>query len=198
MTTPAPKRLRVLLRHQAIDRRVRQMGAKITRDFQGQPVHLVCVLKGAAIFLADLIRCIDLDISIDFIGVESYGRSHESSGQVRLTKDLDSSIEGRNVILVEDVLDTRLTVNYLRRLLLQRKPRALRVATLLEKPGRHLQEAQADYVGFPIPAEFVVGYGLDYSERYRNLRDIYIMRTPSQAKGRPARTRRRKLKHSAG
>jgi hypoxanthine phosphoribosyltransferase len=192
MTTPSTKRLRILLRRQVIERRVRQMGAQITRDFKGQRVHLIGVLKGATIFLADLIRRVDLDLSLDFIGVQSYGRSHESSGQVRLTKDLDSSIEGLNVILVEDILDTRLTMNYVRRLLIQRKPRALRVATLLEKPGRDLQEAQADYVGFSIPAEFVVGYGLDYDERYRNLRDVYVMKLPSQSKPRSPRGAARK------
>jgi hypoxanthine phosphoribosyltransferase len=134
------------------------------------------VLKGAAIFLSDLIRQISLDTSLDFMAVSSYGKNKETSGQVRLTKDLDSSIQGLNVILIEDILDTGLTLNYLQRILQQRRPKTLRIAALLDKPERRIQAVHADYVGFTIPNEFVVGYGLDYAEHYRNLKDICTLK----------------------
>jgi hypoxanthine phosphoribosyltransferase len=170
-----PKPLPILLRRAAIEQRVRRMGAEITRDFRGQRLHLIGVLKGAAIFLSDLIRQIRLDVSLDFIGVASYD-AQQSSGQVRLTKDLDTSIEGMNVILVEDILDTGLTIDYLQRILAQRKPRTLRTAVLLEKPAsRRVRNVKVEYTGFRIPDHFVVGYGLDYAERYRNLRDIRVL-----------------------
>jgi hypoxanthine phosphoribosyltransferase len=172
--------LKVLLRRSAIQRRVREMGRQISRDFRGQRVHLIGVLKGASIFLSDLIRQIRLEVSLDFMAVSSYGKGSQSSGQVRLTKDLDTSIEGLNVILVEDILDTGLTLHYLCRVLQQRKPRALRIAALLDKPERRVREVKADYVGFQIPNEFVVGYGLDYAERYRNLKDVCILSLPPQ------------------
>ena len=172
------EKLKPLLRRGAIERRVREMGRQISRDFRGQRVHLVGVLKGACYFLSDLSRQIDLEVSLDFIAVASYGRGKQSSGQVRMLKDLDSSIQGMNVILVEDILDTGYTLNYLLRLLRQRKPRTLRVAALLDKPERRIKKVKAHYVGFKIPNEFVVGYGLDYAERYRNLRDICILTLP--------------------
>jgi hypoxanthine phosphoribosyltransferase len=137
-------------------------------------------LKGACVFLSDLIREIGLDTSIDFIAVSSYGKGKQSSGQVRVNKDLDSSIEGLNVILVEDILDTGLTLDYLRRVLLQRRPKTLRIAALLDKPSRRIKDVKADYVGFTIPNEFVVGYGLDYAERYRNLKDVCILSLPPE------------------
>src|SRR5271168_3934677 len=169
------ERLTLLLSRTRIARRVRQLGRDITRDFRGESVLLVGVLKGACIFLADLSREIALDATFDFLAAASYGESNETSGQVRLLKDLDARIEGRNVILVEDILDTGVTLNYLVRLLRERHPRALRVAALLDKSDRRIQPFQADYVGFQIANHFVVGYGLDYSERYRNLRDIYVL-----------------------
>jgi hypoxanthine phosphoribosyltransferase len=174
----AREHLRILLRHTAIERRVRQLGRQITADFRGQRPHLICVLKGASFFLSDLIREIRLEVSLDFIAVASYGQSSRSSGQVRLVKDLDASIEGLHTILVEDILDTGRTLAYLQRVLLQRKPRSLRVATLLSKSGPRVKQIHPDYVGFEIPNEFVVGYGLDYAERYRNLRDICVLRLP--------------------
>ncbi len=174
-------RLRPLIRRAAIERRVRAVARQITRDFRGERVHLVGVLKGACIFLADLIREIDLETSIDFIAVSSYGKGRESSGQVRLLKDLDSSIAGLNVILVEDILDTGMTLNYLLRVLSQRRPRTLRVAALLDKPSRRVRTVAAEYVGFTIPDEFVVGYGLDFAERYRNLKDICIWKGATPA-----------------
>jgi hypoxanthine phosphoribosyltransferase len=173
-------RPKVLIRRAAIERRVREVARQIGRDFKGQRVHLVGVLKGACIFLSDLVREIDLESSIDFIAVASYGRGRESTGQVRLLKDLDSSIAGLNVILVEDILDTGLTLSYLLRVLRQRRPKTLRVAALLDKPAQRREEVQADYVGFTIPNEFVVGYGLDYAERYRNLKDVCMLRPISR------------------
>jgi hypoxanthine phosphoribosyltransferase len=173
-----PGGLRLLLRRAAIQKRVREVARKITRDFRGERVHLIGVLKGACIFLSDLIREIDLDSSIDFMAVASYGKGKESSGQVRLNKDLDSNIAGLNVILVEDILDTGLTLSYLCRILRERKPETLKIAALLDKPSRRINNISADYVGFTIPNEFVVGYGLDYDERYRNLKDICVIKVP--------------------
>jgi hypoxanthine phosphoribosyltransferase len=173
-------KLKPLIRRAAIEKRVRDVARQISRDFRGQRVHLIGVLKGACIFLADLVREIDAETSIDFIAVSSYGRGKESSGQVRLLKDLDSSIAGLNVILVEDILDTGLTLSYLLRVLRQRKPKTLRVAALLDKPSRRIKKVRTHYVGFQIPNEFVVGYGLDYAERYRNLKDVCILQLPSE------------------
>jgi hypoxanthine phosphoribosyltransferase len=174
------QKLRVLIRHASIQRRVRQVALEITRDFKGQRLHLIGVLKGACIFLSDLVREIDLETSLDFIAVSSYGKDRESSGQVRLLKDLDSSIADLNVILVEDILDTGLTISYLLRVLEQRKPKTLRVAALLDKPSRRLKDVKGDYVGFTIPNEFVVGYGLDFNERFRNLKDVCVLSLPAE------------------
>jgi len=170
--------LRVLLRRSAVQRRVREIGKEISRDFKGQRVHLIGVLKGASIFLADLIRQVRVEVSLDFMAVSSYGEGHQTSGQVRLTKDLDTSIEGLNVIVVEDILDTGLTLSYLLRVLQQRKPKSLAIAALLDKPSRRIKDVKANYVGFQIPNEFVVGYGLDYAERYRNLKDVCVLSLP--------------------
>ena len=174
---PAARQLRprILIRRAAIDTRVHEVARQISRDFRGQRIHLVGVLKGACIFLSDLVREISLDTSIDFIGVSSYGRTQKSAGRVRLTKGLDSSIAGLNVILVEDILDTGLTLSYLLRILRKRRPKALRVAALLDKAARRRVPVKADYVGFTIPDAFVVGYGLDYAERYRNLKDVCML-----------------------
>lgn len=171
--------LKVLLRSSAIQKRVREMGLQISKDYKGQRVHLIGVLKGAAIFLSDLIRHIRIEVSLDFMAVSSYGHDSETSGQVRLIKDLDTSIEGLNVIVVEDILDTGLTLGYLLRVLQQRKPKTLRIAALLDKPERRIKkEVKADYLGFRIPNAFVVGYGLDYAERYRNLKDVCVLSLP--------------------
>ena len=152
------------------------MGAQIDRDYpSGEPVYLIGVLKGACIFLADLARATKVPARIEVIGIASYGKGTTTSGQVRLTKDLDVSIEGHHVILVEDILDTGTTLAYLIKLMAQRKPKSLRIAALLDKPERRKIAIQADYVGFQIPDEFVVGYGLDYAEDYRNLRDVCVL-----------------------
>ncbi len=180
VSTDRHEKLKVLIRHSAIQKRVREIARQITRDFRGERIHLVGVLKGACIFLSDLLRQIGLDVSVDFMSVASYGKGSKSSGEVRLIKDLDTSIEGMNVILVEDILDTGLTLHYLYRVLQQRKPKVLRIAALLDKPSRRVKDIKADYVGFEIPNEFVVGYGLDYAERYRNLQDICILSMPPE------------------
>jgi len=169
--------LPILFSREQIAKRVAELGAQITHDFAGQPIIFVGVLKGASVFLSDLARHVELDATFDFIGVSSYGNGTRSSGEVRLTKDLDQSIADRNIILVEDILDTGLTLNYLKNVLGAHQPRALRLAALLDKPARRLQPVEADYVGFKIPDHFVVGYGMDYAERYRNLPDICILQS---------------------
>jgi hypoxanthine phosphoribosyltransferase len=177
--THGQEHLKVLLRSSAVQKRVREIGLQISKDYKGQRVHLIGVLKGAAIFLSDLIRQIRIDVSLDFMAVSSYGKGSHTSGQVRLIKDLDTSIEGLNVIVVEDILDTGLTLGYLLRVLQQRKPKSIRIAALLDKPERRIKkDVKADYVGFQIPNEFVVGYGLDYAERYRNLKDVCVLSLP--------------------
>lgn len=179
MRSHGQEHLKILLRSSAIQKRVREMGRQISKDYKGQRVHLIGVLKGAAIFLSDLIRQIRIEVSLDFMALSSYGHGSQTSGQVRLIKDLDTSIEGLNVIVVEDILDTGLTLGYLLRVLRQRKPKTLRIAALLDKPHRRIKkEVKADYLGFRIPNEFVVGYGLDYAERYRNLKDVYVLSLP--------------------
>ena len=177
--------LKVLIPRQEVAKRVSELGAQISRDYVGQSVNLVGVLKGAAIFLADLARQIELDATFDFIGVSSYGNrpspsqelksGWDSTGEVRLTKDVDQSLKEKNIILVEDILDTGLTMTYLKKLLMARQPRSLKVAALLDKPSRRKLPLEGDYVGFKIPDEFVVGYGLDYAEKYRNLADICVV-----------------------
>ena len=184
-THPGEK-VRILLSGARIQKRIREMAAEIRKDFPGEQLHLVGVLKGAAFFLGDLARYIPGDVSFDFIAVSSYGKDTHSSGQVRLTRDLDSSIDGRTVIVVEDILDTGMTLSYLLRIFQQRKPKHLRVAVLLDKPERRIAAVRADYVGFSIPNEFVVGYGLDYAERYRNLPYVGVLLLGPGLKKKPA------------
>jgi hypoxanthine phosphoribosyltransferase len=184
--------LKVMLSRETIAKRVSELGAEIARDFQGQSIILVGVLKGAAIFLSDLARQIPLDATFDFIGVSSYGNrptakddpaghaAWDSLGEVRLTKDMDSSMADRNVILVEDILDTGLTLNYISKLVQAHRPRSLRIAALLDKPSRRKQPIQAHYIGFTIPDAYVVGYGLDYAELYRNLPDVCVLENPPE------------------
>jgi len=167
--------LEVLYTRQQIAERVAEMGAQITRDLKGEKLVMIGVLKGAAPFLADLSRAIEADATFDFVATSSYGKGQRSSGAVKLIKDLDQPIEGKHVLVVEDILDTGLTLSYLRKLFMQQHPKTLRIATLLDKPSRRLEKIEADYVGFSIPNLFVIGYGMDYAERYRNLPDICIM-----------------------
>ena len=176
------KRLKLLLQHSAIQRRVRAMGAEISRDFQGETVHFVGVLKGAIFFLSDLIRSVGLETSVDFVAVSSYGQGRESSGRMKLLMDLDGCVEGRNVVLVEDILDTGRTTHFLLGMLSRRGPKTLRLAVLLDKAGGRIRPVRAHYAGFRIPNQFVVGYGLDYAQRYRQLRDVYVLRPPKRTK----------------
>lgn len=171
-TLPA---LQVLFSRKQIADRVAELGSEIDRAYAGQSIMLLGVLKGAAIFLADLARNITVDNTFDFVAVSSYGKGQKTSGAVRLIKDVDVPIEGKHVIVVEDILDTGLTLDFLKKLFLQHKPKTLRIATLLDKPSRRLVKIDADYVGFSIPNQFVIGYGMDYAERFRNLPDICLM-----------------------
>lgn len=173
-------KLRVLITRKQIAQKVTEMADRITYDFAGESVVLIGVLKGATIFLADLARQIKLDATFDFISVSSYGNASQHSGEVKLLKDVDQSIEGKNIILVEDILDTGLTLTYLKNILLARQPKSFRIAVLLDKVPRRLQPIPADYVGFQIPDEFVVGYGLDFAERYRNLPDVCVLESDSK------------------
>jgi len=166
--------MQTLLAARDIQERIVSLAADIGRDHP-DGVHLVCVLKGAFMFLADLTRALEGDATLDFIAVSSYGTSTKSSGQVQLLKDLDASIEGRDVVIVEDIVDTGLTLNYLQDILRARAPRSLRSACLLSKPSRRVMAVKVEYVGFEIPDKFVVGYGLDYGDKYRNLPYIAVM-----------------------
>ena len=166
----------VLLDAATIRMRVQELGALITKDYRGKNPHLIGILKGASVFHADLVRAIDLVVSVDFIAVGSYGTSTKSSGEVRILKDLDESVEGKDVLLVEDILDTGLTLSYLLQILESRGPRSLKVVALLNKPSRRIIEVPAEYIGFEIPDHFVVGYGLDFNQRYRNLPDITVLK----------------------
>ena len=167
--------LRVLITEDQIKTRVGEMGAEIDRDYPTGNLHLICILKGACFFMADLARALNRDTFVDFMGISSYGKNKSTSGEVKVTKDLDFSVEGADLLIVEDIVDSGVTLSYLIHLLEQRKPRSIRIAALLDKPDRRLRPVQVAYVGFRIPDEFVVGYGLDYAERYRNLRDICIL-----------------------
>jgi len=168
--------MKVLIPAAKIHERIAELGAEIDRDYpSGEPVYLIGVLKGACIFLADLARATNVPARIEFIGISSYGKGKSSSGEVKVTKDLDVSVEGHHVIIVEDILDTGLTLSYLVKLMAQRKPKSLRIATFLDKPDRRQSPVQVNYVGFKIPDEFVIGYGLDYAEDYRNLKDVCVL-----------------------
>lgn len=169
MTDP---RLRVLISAEQIQARIREMGDRISQDYPNGRLHFICILKGGVFFLTDLARAMKRDVFIDFMGISTYGRGKTSSGEVKVTKDLDISLEGADVLIVEDIVDSGITLNYLLHVLEQRKPRSIRIAALLDKPERRLRPVQVSYVGFQIPDEFVVGYGLDYDEKYRNLDDI--------------------------
>jgi len=164
-----------LFSQRQIAERVASLAATISRDFANEHIVLIGVLKGAAIFMSDLARALTIDATFDFVGVASYGKGSNSSGEVRVTKDLDESVSGKNVILIEDILDTGLTLTYLRRMFLLHQPKVLRIATLLDKPSRRVEPFTADYVGFTIEDNFVVGYGMDFNELYRNLPDICIL-----------------------
>ena len=166
----------VLLSSDQIQSRIRELGAEIERDYPaGDEIHLVGVLKGGFMFMSDLVRSMSARVTLDFIAVSSYQRGTKSSGEVRMLKDLDSGLEGRHVIIVEDIVDTGLTLTYLQDILRARSPKSLRTACLLSKPSRRKVEVRVEYIGFTIEDKFVVGYGLDYAEKYRNLSHIAVL-----------------------
>ncbi len=168
--------LRVLVSAKEIQQRVQELGKQIDADYPEGPIYLVAILKGSFVFLADLSRAIKRHtVRIEFMGISSYGKNKTSSGEVRVTKDLDVNLEGRNVLVVEDIIDSGVTLTYLSHILEQRKPASLSIVTLLDKPERRISPVEIKYVGFKIPDEFVVGYGLDYAEDYRNLPDICVL-----------------------
>ena len=168
--------LKVLLSEEQLKAKCAEMGARITRDYQGKNLLLVTVLKGAVVYLADLMRCIDLPCAIEFMVVSSYGSGGKTSGVVKIVKDLDQDLSGRDILIVEDILDSGMTLSYLKGLLQSRRPASIRIATLLDKPSRRKVDLQADYVGYEVPDEFVVGYGLDYDEQYRNLPYVGVLK----------------------
>lgn len=165
----------VLIPHEQIQARVAELGAQISADYSGKDLTVIGILKGSVLFMADLIRAISMPLAIDFMAVTSYGASTTSSGNVRILKDLDCSITGRHLLIVEDIIDSGLTMQYLLNNLASRGAASLRVCTLLDKPERRLTDVRADYTGFAVPNEFVVGYGLDYNQMYRNLPDIGVL-----------------------
>ncbi len=167
--------VKVLLSEEMVDERIKAIGEQISRDYAGKQVHLVCVLKGGSFFLCELAKRITVPVSLDFMSVSSYGSDTKSSGVVRIIKDLDESIKGKDVIVVEDIVDSGRTLSYLLEMLWDRGPASLRLCTLLDKPDRRVIDVNVDYTGFEIPDHFVVGYGLDYNQRYRNLPYIGIV-----------------------
>lgn len=166
----------ILFDKEVLAHRIQELGEEISKDFAGEEVLLVGILKGASVFLSDLVRKISLPAYIDFMVVSSYGNSAETSGVVRIIKDLDENIEGKNVIVVEDIIDTGLTLAYLNQNLLSRHPKSLKICTLLDKPTRREKEINIDYRGFEVPDEFIIGYGIDYAEKYRNLPFVGILK----------------------
>ena len=163
---------KILIAREDIAKRVAELGRQITEDYKGESVTLVCTLRGASIFFADLVREIEGDVEIDFIAVSSYGAGTKSSGEVKMIKDLSEPIRDKNVIIVEDIVDTGITLNYLKKVFLSREPESLKICTLLDKPARRKVDLVPDYKLFEIPNEFVIGYGLDYNEDYRALKDV--------------------------
>lgn len=169
------EKITVLIEEDEIDKRIAELGAQISADFEGQTVHLICVLKGSIMFTCELAKRITVPVTFDFLSCSSYGANTKSSGVVKLVKDLDEPLEGKNVIVVEDIVDSGRTLSYLLEILQARKPAVLRLCTLLDKPDRRVTDIEVDYTGFEIPDEFVVGYGLDYDQRYRNLPFIGVL-----------------------
>ncbi|HIR92791.1 MAG TPA: hypoxanthine phosphoribosyltransferase [Candidatus Egerieimonas intestinavium] len=163
------ERIHVMIDEETVEERVRQMAAQISRDYQGKTLHLICILKGSVFFACELAKRITVPVTLDFMSASSYGDGTESCGRVKIVKDLDEGLEGREVLVVEDIIDSGRTLSYLLQVLTLRKPASLRLCTLLDKPERRVTEVPVDYTGFAIPDEFVVGYGLDYAQKYRNL-----------------------------
>ncbi|HJA66114.1 hypoxanthine phosphoribosyltransferase [Lachnoclostridium sp. An169] len=167
--------IRVLIPEEEVDQRIRELGEKISRDYEGKEIHMICVLKGGVFFMCELAKRITVPVSLDFMCVGSYGNGTSSSGVVRIAKDLDESIEDKEVLIVEDIVDSGNTLYYLIDVLKKRNPASIRLCTLLDKPERRVKDVKADYLGFEIPDEFVVGYGLDYAQKYRNLPYIGVV-----------------------
>ena len=169
------EKIKVLITEEEVDARIRELGEKISKEYEGKQIHLICVLKGGVFFMCELAKRITVPVSMDFMCVGSFGDGTKSSGVVRLAKDLDESIENKEVLIVEDIIDSGNTLYYLMDVLRQRKPASLRLCTLLDKPDRRVKDVHVDWTGFEIPDEFVVGYGLDYAQKYRNLPYIGVV-----------------------
>lgn len=169
------ERVRTLLTEEEVDAKIQEIGEQISKDYAGEQVHLVCVLKGGAFFMCELAKRITIPVSMDFMSVSSYGSETKSSGVVKIVKDLDEPLKDKNVIIVEDIVDSGRTLSYLLEMLKDREPKSMALCTLLDKPERRVKEVKVDYTGFQIPDEFVVGYGLDYDQRYRNLPYIGVV-----------------------
>lgn len=167
--------VRIMLTEEEVDRRIQEIGDQISKDYAGKAVHLICVLKGGAFFMCELAKRITVPVSMDFMSVSSYGSSTKSSGVVRIVKDLDEPLTGKDVLVVEDIVDSGRTLSYLLEMLKDRGPKSIRLCTLLDKPDRRVTDVKVDYTCFRIPDEFVVGYGLDYDQRYRNLPYIGVV-----------------------
>lgn len=167
--------IRVMIPEEDINARIREIGEQITRDYEGREVHLVCVLRGGCFFMCELAKRIDVPVTLDFMSVSSYGMGTQSSGVVKIVKDLDDSVEGRHVIVIEDIVDSGRTLSYLLEMLKERGAQSVKLCTLLDKPSRRAVDVTVDYTGFEIPDEFVVGYGLDYAQKYRNLPYIGVV-----------------------
>ena len=167
--------VRVMVSEAEVTKRIEEMGRQISEDYAGRQIHLICILKGGVFFMCELAKRISVPVSMDFMSVGSYGDGTTSSGVVRIVKDLDESLEGKDVLVVEDIIDSGRTLYYLLDVLQKRGPKSMKLCTLLDKPDRRVRDVRVDYVGFEIPDEFVVGYGLDYAQRYRNLPYIGIV-----------------------
>lgn len=174
------EKISVLISEQDVDQRIQEMGEQISRDYEGRQIHLVCVLKGGTFFMCELAKRISVPVSLDFMSVSSYGSETKSSGVVKIVKDLDEPLTGKDVLVVEDIVDSGRTLSYLMEMLMDRNPASLRLCTLLDKPDRRVRDVKVDYTGFQIPDEFVVGYGLDYDQKYRNLPYIGIVELDEQ------------------
>ncbi len=169
------EKVRVLLSEEEVDAKIREIGEQISKDYEGKEVHLICVLRGGSFFMCELAKRITVPVSLDFMSVSSYGGDTKSSGVVKIVKDLDDTIKGKDVIVIEDIVDSGRTLSYLMEMLKNREPASLALCTLLDKPDRRVIDVNVDYTGFVIPDEFVVGYGLDYAQRYRNLPYIGVV-----------------------
>lgn len=167
---------RVLISEAEIHKRIKQLADQISQDYQGKTICLLCILKGGLMFLTDLSKHLTIPVTFDFIGISSYGHATQSSGVVRITKDLEDSIEGKHVLIVEDIIDSGLTLSYLIKNLASRNPASIKICTLLDKPENRKVEIPVDYVGFEVPNEFLVGYGLDFQELYRNIPYIFVLK----------------------